>query len=134
VRWRAKATRPGNEPLDNFWQGSPPTIDFKACTARKMVIAPPRTVVGFVYITLLGLEVVRENIEAQRTAPEPSKQIPTSLLEPKDWFVAARQEHPRLSHERLTGYAGRLHEIMKKAPVTKLWSEKTIRRRLYDRS
>jgi hypothetical protein len=64
VRWQAKATRPPDEPLDNFWQGSPPSIDFEQCTATKLVPAPPGTVVGLVSITLFGLEVVREDIEA----------------------------------------------------------------------
>jgi hypothetical protein len=62
VRWRAKAKRSPNAPLDNFWQGSAPSIDFAECTATKLVPAPPGTVVGLVSITLLGLAVVREDI------------------------------------------------------------------------
>jgi hypothetical protein len=64
VRWRTKATRPPDEPLDDFWQGSPPSIDFAECTATKLVPAPPGTVVGFFSVTLLVLEVAREDIEA----------------------------------------------------------------------
>jgi hypothetical protein len=64
VRWRTKATRPPNESLGDFWQGSPPSIDFMRCTVTKMVVAPPGTVVGLVDVTLLGFEVVREDIEA----------------------------------------------------------------------
>jgi hypothetical protein len=61
VRWRAKATRPPDEQLDNFWLGSPPSVDFARCTATKLVPAPG-TVVGLVSITLLGLAVAREDI------------------------------------------------------------------------
>jgi len=64
VRSRAKATRPPDEPLDNFWQGSPPSIDFEQCTATKLVPAPPGTAAGLASIILLGLAVAREDIEA----------------------------------------------------------------------
>jgi hypothetical protein len=120
VRWRPKATRPPNEPLDNFWQGSPPSIDFAECTATKLVPAPPGTVVGLASITVLGLEVVREDFEAQRP------------MEPKVWFAAVRHHHPRNAGESVTDYAHRLHKIMDEALVTKVWTEETIRRRLHD--
>jgi hypothetical protein len=64
VRSRAKATRPPDELLDNFWQGSPPSIDFEQCTATKLVPAPPGTAAGLASIILLGLAVAREDIEA----------------------------------------------------------------------
>ena len=62
VRCRAKATLPPGEPLNNFWQGSLPSIDFAECTATKLVVAKTPGVVGLVAITLLGLQVVREDI------------------------------------------------------------------------
>jgi hypothetical protein len=68
VRWRARATLPPDEPLDSFWQRSNPAIDFKDCKATGQVINPPETIVGFYPVTLLGLELVREDIEALRPA------------------------------------------------------------------
>lgn len=62
VRWQAKATLPPNEPLDDFWQGSPPSINFAECTATKLVVHP--TEVALVSITLLGFQVAREDIIA----------------------------------------------------------------------
>jgi hypothetical protein len=84
------------------------------------VSAPPGTVVGLVSITLLGLQVVREDFEAHRP------------IEPKEWFAAARRENPRKAGESVSDYARRLHKIMDEALVTKMWTEKSIRRRLYD--
>ena len=66
MRWQVKATLPPNEPLDDFWRGSPSSIeiDFAACTAQKLTVLPPGTgAVGLYRITLLGLQVVREDIE-----------------------------------------------------------------------
>src|SRR6516164_4405964 len=64
VRWRAKATRPPDEPFDDFWQGSPSSIEinFAESMATKLVIAPAG-VMGFVDVVLLGLEVAREDID-----------------------------------------------------------------------
>jgi hypothetical protein len=63
VRWRAKATLPPNEPLEDFWQGSPPSIDFAECTATKLAVLPSGAgAVGPYSITLLGLQVAREDI------------------------------------------------------------------------
>jgi hypothetical protein len=120
VRWRPKAVDPPNEPLDNFWQDPPPTIDFEECTATKLVVATTPGVVGLLSITLRGLQVAREDFEARRP------------MEPKAWFAAARHHHPRNAGESVTDYARRLHKIMDEALVTKVWTEETIRRRLHD--
>jgi hypothetical protein len=66
------------------------------------------------------LEVVREDFEAQRP------------MEPKAWFASALHDHPRNAGESVTDYAYRLHKMMDKALVTKVWTEDTIRRRLHD--
>jgi hypothetical protein len=66
VRWRARATDPPDEPLDKFWQRSTPVIDLKDCKATGLVVAPPGTMVGLCPVTLFGLEVVREDVEALR--------------------------------------------------------------------
>jgi hypothetical protein len=133
VRWRA--VRPASTSaveIEGFWQGSLPTLDFADNSATKLVIAPPGTVVGFCPITLLGIEIARQDIEpllpvaAKKTADRP-----TILLEPKVWFEAARREHPQRRGEDLSAYAERLHGLMEAAPVKSVWSKTGIRRRLY---
>jgi hypothetical protein len=67
VRWRmVHPASTTTVELESFWQGSLPAFDFVDCSVTKRVHAPPGTVVGFCQITLFGVEVVREEIEAQR--------------------------------------------------------------------
>jgi len=58
---------------------------------------------------------------------------PLTLMEPKDWYAAAREDYPRHKRERLGDYAKRLHDLMQDAPVKKVWLLETLRRRLYDK-
>jgi hypothetical protein len=55
------------------------------------------------------------------------------LMEPKAWLASARKEHPQRQNERTSDYRDRLHDLMTKADVTKVWSPETLRRRLYDK-
>jgi len=67
VRWRAVCPAGESVSVEDFGQGRLPTINFADCSVTKLVVAPPETVVtGFCSVTLLGVEVVREDIEAPR--------------------------------------------------------------------
>jgi hypothetical protein len=54
------------------------------------------------------------------------------LMAPAAWFHSAIKEHPKQPSETASGYAARLLGLMKAAPVTKQWTQKTLYRRLYD--
>jgi hypothetical protein len=55
------------------------------------------------------------------------------LIGPADWFRNAIKDHPKQPNERASDYAARLFGLMKTAPVTKQWTQKTLYRRLYDK-
>jgi hypothetical protein len=71
VRVQTRAVHPANTSsaeIERFWQGSLlPTLDFADCSATKLVALPSG--VGAYPITLFGIEVVREDIEALRLKP-----------------------------------------------------------------
>jgi hypothetical protein len=69
---------------------------------------------------------------ADHPAPPPSASVAEPLIPPKDWFARARREHPQRPGEGKMAYARRLHGLMQNAPVTRVWSLKTLRRRLDD--
>jgi hypothetical protein len=89
-----------------------------------------------------GIRLARADIErrlaefdeptsiADHPAPPPSASV--ALIPTKDWFARARKQYPRQPREGLMAYARRLHDLMKKAPVTRVWTLKTLRRRLDD--
>ena len=54
-------------------------------------------------------------------------------IAPKAWLSEARREHPRQQNELRMPYASRLHALMQKANVTKVWPFKTLLRRLHDK-
>jgi hypothetical protein len=62
LRWRAKKSTAADN--QKFWRNPSPTVDFAACSATRMVVAQSDAVLGFVTETLLGIEVVREDIVA----------------------------------------------------------------------
>ena len=71
----------------------------------------------------------REDADAPRqTTPAERK-----LREPKVWLAKARKDHPQEQNERPAAYARRLYTLMQTADVTRVWSAKTLRRRLYDK-
>ena len=61
-----------------------------------------------------------------------AKPAKRKLIEPKAWLAKIRKEHRRQQNELVFNYARRLHVLMSKAEVTKVWSVDTLRRRLYD--
>jgi hypothetical protein len=69
-------------------------------------------------------------------APAIADPAPAAIA-PKDWFPAARRNHPRRRNELQADYASRLCVLMQEANatkvVTKVWSRKTMQRRLYDK-
>jgi hypothetical protein len=92
VRWWCKATCPPYEPLDDFWQGAPPSIDFENNTATKLVVHP--TEATLVSITLLGLQIARADIErliAPAELAEPPSAQSIDVPEPigaKSWIAS----------------------------------------------
>ena len=74
-------------------------------------------------------EEPREREEALRQ----TKPAERKLMEPKAWLAEVRKEYPQQQNERPAAYARRLHALMQKANVTKLWSSETLLRRLYDK-
>jgi hypothetical protein len=140
VRKRHRAVRPASTSaaeIESFWQGSLPNIDFADNSATKLFPAPIEGTVALCPVTLLGVEVVREDIEAQRAAfpVEPAASAPaaTAKLKPGDWLRIAKRTHRRRQGESKTDYAVRLIGEMEKAPVAYVWSQETMERRLRDR-
>jgi hypothetical protein len=99
VRWRARAANSPDEPLDGPWQGPIPIIDLKDCTATKLVVAPPGTVVGICSVTLFGLEIVREDVEALRALFSRKEGL-------EEWVHAEMMRDPPKKGDR--GYTRRL--------------------------
>jgi hypothetical protein len=52
----------------------------------------------------------------------------------KVWFDDIREKHPKQQYERQTAYATRLHVMMQRAPITKVWKYRTVLRRLQDKT
>src|SRR5262245_23000505 len=131
VRWRS--VRPAGASINDFWTGSPPAIDFKDNSATKIVVLPSEAATGlysFVLlgsVTLLGVEVVREDIKPIATP------APVVTLNRKDWFRIAKRTFPRRPGETKADYAAGLREEMKKAGITPVWSQENMERRLRDR-
>jgi hypothetical protein len=69
---------------------------------------------------------------ADASTTEPIKAAERKL-EPKAWLAKVRKEHPPRPRERMSAYARRLHPLMQKANVTKVWTFGTLRSRLYDK-
>jgi hypothetical protein len=90
-----------------------------------------------------GIEVDAAALRGARSSPlttqaEPAIADPApAAMGPKDWLPVARRNHPRLRNELLVDYAGRLRVLMQEANVTKVvtkvWSLKTLLRRLHDK-
>lgn len=75
-----------------------------------------------------------EEVATPKPPAEPPPQEAPPVVAPiatKDWFAAARKDHPKRKGESGDAWAKRLHGLMQGAPVTKLWSKGTCRRRLY---
>ena len=136
VRWRAVCPAGESVSVEDFGQGRLPTINFADCSVTKLVIAPPETVAGFCSVALLGVEVVREDIE-DIEAPRPA--FPTPLpaeipkQKPKDWVRIAKRNHPRRPGETHREWTKRMVTLMETAQVTSVWSEPNMERRLRDR-
>jgi hypothetical protein len=87
----------------------------------------------------LGIRVPHERLlallteEAGNRVEKLVQTKPAGQKQPKAWFAEVRKNHPRQHNEDQTTYAGRLHALMRKANVTKVWSPGTLLRRLYDK-
>jgi hypothetical protein len=100
------------------------------------------------YITVIGIHVVREDIEHQRaqmprTLVESVASAPTlapvstltatnrRTVEPWDWFNKARRENPRHKDEKKAVWAARLTTLMEADPTVKsVWKVPTMERAL----
>jgi hypothetical protein len=70
VRWRAKATHPPGRSLDRFWLNPATlTINSEECLATQMMVCDVPRSAALENVTLYGLEVAREDIEAQLPVP-----------------------------------------------------------------
>jgi hypothetical protein len=137
VRWRD--VRPADPAVKDFWQGSPPTIDFADCSVTKLVVAPPGTVVGLCPVILLGVEVVREDlVEAQRPAfpsaiesvtPEP---VAMTAEQKRRWLRTAKRARPRRPGETHRKWAEDM-VTLQKTVCTNVWPVVTMERRLRDK-
>jgi len=92
--------------------------------ARALGIKVSRT-----HLLALLPEEAREREEALRQ----TKPAERKLMRPKAWLAEVRKEHPRQQNEPLVAYASRLLAVMQKANVTKVWSSRTLLRRLHDK-
>jgi len=136
VRKRHRGVRPAGASIDDFWTGSPPTIDFADNSATKLAVLPPGAgAAGTYFVTLLGVEVVLEDIKAQQSA------FPSAILEPvtpepvamtaeqrEEWLRTAIRTFPCRPGETKPVYAARLREEMKKAGITPVYSQPTMER------
>jgi hypothetical protein len=113
-----------------FWRADL-TIDWEDNIAHENTDVGP---------TALGIKVSGEHLLAllpdeprdHVEQPEQTRTAEPELL-PKAWLAAVRKEHPQQRNEQLVTYAGRLHGLMQKAHVTKLWTPTTLLRRLHDK-
>jgi hypothetical protein len=141
VRWRARSTLPPDEP------STTPSIDFKDCKATELVVTTSATgVTGICRITLLGLEAVREDVEAlrppsDRAAPSPSPPPPSppssdpkDLVRPvkpgdttKSWVFDAVQAWPKPRDMSAAAYITELWKLSGKE-----WARGTIERRYFE--
>jgi hypothetical protein len=129
VRWRVEASYPPGEPLDGFWQGPPPAVNWTDSSATKTVLAAGTTEIALTALTAyfrLAWEDIAVRLPANSitaTGPQPS---------PKAWLADAKQRYPRQPDEGVTTYAQRLAPLMEDDLGESAWPSKTIRRRLYD--
>lgn len=89
----------------------------------------------------LGIRVSRKHLlallpEEPRKRAEAPRQIEPAerySIAPKDWLSVVRKDQPRQENEPLVAYANRLLALMQEANVAKVWSFKTLLRRLHDK-
>jgi hypothetical protein len=105
---------------------------------RSIELATSRVcfVMDGVDVMAVGVELEPAAVEAAlkpavAVTSKPTK--PEAKLKPKVWFDTARKKNPQRRGEGIPEYAVRLHNLMQTAPVAKLWTQKTLRRRLYDK-
>jgi hypothetical protein len=95
-----------------------------------------------VFVPVPGTEMLRIEVlqrvnqsSEPRSEPTPPHQTPKpepKVILPAKWFAGAVRDHPQHKGEGEAAYAGRLLGLMRKAPVTKVWEQSTMERRLLD--
>jgi predicted DNA-binding transcriptional regulator AlpA len=112
----------------------PRPIDREHSGAHENKVGDAKALVGGIkvsheHLLALPLEGPHKREEVQ-TQIKPAEQ---KLTKPKAWLAQVRNQHPQQQNESHTDYARRLHGLMKAAPVSRVWNEKTLYRRLYDK-
>jgi hypothetical protein len=138
VRVRSRSVRPAGASID--WKGSPPTIDFADNSVTKLVVAPPGTVVGLCPVTLLGVEVVLEDIKALHLSIEPvtpesvtPKLVAMTAEQKRVWLRKAKRDRQwRPDEETFREYAKEM-TALQKTVCSNPWSVQTMERRLRDK-
>jgi len=143
VRMRHRGVHPASTSpakVESFCEGSLPTIDFADNSVTKLVVAPPGTVVGLCPVTLLGVEVVLNDIKAlhlsiEPVTPEPvtPKPVAMTFKQKMGWLRTTTRKHPRQPGEQQVEYAARMVKQMKEDGITPVWSQENMKRRLRDK-
>ena len=133
VRWRG--VDPPGAAVEDICPND--TIDFADCSVTKLVVAPPGTVVGLCPVTLFGVEVVREDIEAQRALPsiEPiatSVPVVMTAAQKREWLHKAKRKRRRQEGETHRTWAKAMI-VLQREVCTNVWPLETMERRLRDK-
>jgi hypothetical protein len=111
-----------------FWGCKFLQIDWEDNSAREVGIVPDGAQAH-------GIRVSEGRLRA--LLPAEAREAPQQVLEQpkvptKRWFDGARKMYPPKRNEQPVDYAKRLHRLMEKAPVVRLWVLETVKRRLRD--
>jgi hypothetical protein len=79
------------------------------------------------------VQTQREAAKPAAGPPPPLAIAPAAPIETTVAFAKLRKENPKCKGERNTDYAKRLRDLLKKIPVTKVWTIDSCRRELYRR-
>jgi hypothetical protein len=110
VRWQPSARHPADASVDGFWERRV-NVDWHDSNAIKRQALP---IVGFEGVTMYGIQVAREDIEAL---------LPGALGKPtrgtqKAWLVEWANHNPRKFREQMSNYAQRARAAILADPAT----------------
>jgi hypothetical protein len=139
-RLLADGTRVPGDPA--FWkQGKGGYLAFIRAENRIFHVVPPSYFFhhSAAPAPAAGVKVSRSAVlalvpaESTEAVLAPSPPAPSVKQKPSDWLRTAKRAFPRRRGEMKTDYAARLIDEMQKAPVTHVWPQETMERRLRDR-
>jgi hypothetical protein len=129
IRWRAKTL--AGELVEDSWRADDlaRSINFEDCTATWLALAPATGPTGFYCVTLYGLELAREDIEAQGVAAKLSPQLKGAKL----YAFESATRLPHRDDEEMLEYVRRLQRDDREAhPWLRETKPKNIAARLYE--